>query len=74
MDIEDYEKISKYKWYAHTNGTKYCAVTNVRVGGKRKQLLMHRVILGLQQDDNVAVRHINGNKLDNRRENLQTIK
>jgi len=57
VDIKDYSKVSKFKWYS-TNGV----VTNKWNQG------MHRVIMNAKDGDIVMYR--NGNKLDNRRENL----
>ena len=64
IDDEDFDKISKYKWYAVKNksGKIYAKRT---VGG----FGMHRVIL----KDRVGfeIDHINGNSLDNRKSNLR---
>ena len=60
VDKDDFEQISKMKWYLDTKGY---AVNS-------KHTRMHRIInktpRGLQTD------HKNGNKLDNRRSNLRT--
>lgn len=62
----DYQEIQQFKWYVHKNG--YAYRTDV-VGGKPKCVYMHRKILGLNSGGYGD--HINGNKLDNRRENLR---
>jgi len=59
---EDHELISKYSWF-HNQG--YCKAT---VDGK-KGTMMHRFLMNATNDQ--LIDHINGNKLDNRRENLQ---
>ena len=65
VDNEDYLELSKYKWCLNTNGY---AVR--RVGGRKAKLtIMHRVIIGAQ--DGQEVDHISRNKLDNRRSNLR---
>lgn len=68
VDDDDYEELSKYKWRITSNG--YALHTGPRdKDRKRKTFLMHRLImdtpLGLCTD------HKNGNKLDNRKENLR---
>ena len=62
IDKKDYRKISGYKWYISTFGY---AVAKV----KSNTIFMHRIIndtpLGMNTD------HINGNKVDNRKNNLR---
>jgi hypothetical protein len=62
VDDEDYEELSKYKWTL-SNG--YAIKTKYR-----KAILMHRIIN--KTPDNLFTDHKNGNKLDNRKENLRT--
>lgn len=82
VDDDDYEWLSKLRWYAVKTGSnkQYVAVKTqlLRVWddgftwGRAEQ--MHRLILGrtatLNKD--IHVDHINGNSLDNRKENLRT--
>lgn len=67
VDEDDFEEVSKYKWYYMKNAGYACA--NTFIGGKRKTLLMHRLInktpYRMQTD------HISGDKLDNRKSNLR---
>ena len=69
IDEEDYSYISQYKWRAGKNGNKLCAIRTALISGKRKTVRMHRIIAdtpaGMQTD------HINGNSMDNRKENLR---
>lgn len=70
VDDEDYEWLSQYKWYVHTGG--YAARHTVQrdVGKqKRKNLYMHRIVLGVNGKEHCD--HKNGNKLDNRKCNLR---
>ena len=64
VDDEDYELLSRFKWHFHrVKGREY---GYARTSGKNK-ILMHRLLL-----DAVQVDHANGNRLDNRRENLRS--
>jgi len=65
---EDYEELSKYKWgVLSSKGIFYATRWGKTEDGKRFHILMHSVILhGAKMTD-----HINGNTLDNRRENLR---
>lgn len=60
VDDVDYEALSTFKWMYHNSG--YASRT-------MNHIMMHRVIMGAAKGE--LVDHINGNKLDNRRENLR---
>jgi hypothetical protein len=62
-DIEDEYIVNKNKWHFSITTQGKIYIKN----GKRK--LLHRLLL--QAKDNEIVDHINGNPLDNRRENLR---
>jgi len=64
IDDDDYELVNKFKWILRIKGKKSYAVT----GGKSVRL--HRLLLN-NPDKSLLVDHINGNGLDNRRENLR---
>lgn len=61
VDIEDFEKVSKYKWYLSSSG--YAIAYS---GGR---VWMHRFLINPPK--NLDVDHINGDKLDNRKSNLR---
>jgi hypothetical protein len=65
IDAEDFELVSQYKWCAQRSGnTDYAH----RRHGKTT-VKLHRVLL--VAPDGMHVDHVNGNGLDNRRENLR---
>lgn len=65
VDDEDYESLSRYTWHA---SPRY--VTNTRkVSGKTRSVLMHRMVMGLSSGGEID--HINGDRFDNRKENLR---
>ena len=67
VDAEDYEWLSKYKWYA-TKPTSSGRVYAAR-GNSGAKIFMHRMIM--RPPEGMVVDHINGNGLDNRRCNLR---
>ncbi len=71
VDDADYEMLSQFKWYYHKSRGRGCAVRKpAKVNGKRIGFIwMHRVVA--KPEDNMMVDHINGNTLDNRKENLR---
>lgn len=62
----DFDALSAFKWHLHSAGYAYRAQKR---GGKQTNFLMHREVLSAPKG--VLVDHINGNRLDNRRENLR---
>lgn len=72
VDDDDFEKLSQYKWYAAYSKTSksYYAARTTTINGKRKNILMHREILGVT-NPNILVDHIDHNTLDNRKQNIR---
>lgn len=69
VDSDDYEKLTKYKWSANGNGY---AVRGVHIGNRKyRKIYMHREILNVKSSE--IVDHVNGNKFDNRKENLRVV-
>ncbi len=66
IDDADFEWLSGFRWELSATGY---AVRRPVVGGKRRNVRMHREIM--QAPPEFEVDHINGNKLDNRRANLR---
>lgn len=66
VDDGDFSWLSKYTWYFSDTGY---AKTSLWEDGKALQIRMHRLIMGAKRRQ--MCDHINGDKLDNRRENLR---
>lgn len=71
VSAEDYERLSAVKWYAMKD-SRSGTFTAARGGGGRF-ILMHRLIIG-DIPEGLEIDHINGDSLDNRRENLRICK
>lgn len=64
VDAEDYDRLMEHSWWAHSTKGKFYAKTEIA----RRVVLMHRFILGFPDS---LIDHIDGNALDNRRDNLR---
>jgi hypothetical protein len=64
IDDEDFDMISKYMWGINSSGYMYTYT-------KGKQTLLHRTLLGLNIRDGKIVDHKDGDRCNNRRENLR---
>ena len=64
VDGDDYEELSKHKWFAQKGRYTYYAERTVGKRPNRRAVLMHRVILGLLKG--IQADHRNGCGLDNR--------
>lgn len=67
VDDEDFETLSAFTWSLDGAG----GYAGRKIPGIKGTHRMHRQIMGLVNGDTGRVDHINGNKLDNRRENLR---
>jgi len=74
IDDEDYEMINKYRWYAASSGIYkiFYAKRKYTKDGRPYWIYMHHFIIGKPQRGFV-IDHINGNGLDNRRDNLRIV-
>lgn len=75
VDGQDFDHVSNFRWSMHNRGY---AIT----GGGNTKVLMHRMVLGLSNPRGAGrgsgvslpqCDHVNGDKLDNRRENLRVV-
>lgn len=67
-DDADFALLSRYQWSAHRQKHTIYA----RTSQNRSSLYIHRLLLGAEAEGRF-VDHINGNGLDNRRENLRVV-
>jgi len=71
VDDDLFEELNKTKWYAfRNNGGNFYARTGITVGGKHKNVSMHRYILGVT-NPKIDVDHRDMNGLNNTRENIR---
>lgn len=68
VDAADYALVSQYVWRLNEKGY---AVASICIDGKRFNVRMHRLIMGLKNGDPRRVDHRSGVRLDNRRGNLR---
>lgn len=71
VDDDDFEWLSKFKWFSLTRNHTTYANRSWDSQNKRRGTVMHRVIMGVEDQRSILVDHINGNGLDNRRQNLR---
>lgn len=71
IDESDFDRLMQWRWFAVLKGNNYWRA--VRKGKKDETSLvfMHREIIKAHKGD--IVDHINGNALDNRRDNLRIV-
>ena len=73
VDDADHERLAAFKWFAikRPRSATWYAAKNGYVNGKRRQILMHRFILGLHEVTTPLVDHKDRDGLNNQRENLR---
>lgn len=69
VDDDDYEHLSQWKWHVITSGLRRYAARTDHSTGKKRMILMHRVITAAPAG--MDVDHRNHDTLDNQRENLR---
>lgn len=70
IDDEDFDRVSKYKWHCLANDYAARKFYYEKKDGKwvTKYIRLHQFVLN---EFNKEIDHINGNRLDNRKENLR---
>lgn len=69
VDDDDYEKINSTRWNCNSFGYAVRVQRTKQDYNKKEVLIMHRLIMKAEKGE--LIDHINGNKLDNRKENLR---
>lgn len=69
VDEEELPLVRALTWWAVPAGNTYYALTNVRVGGEKRRVSMHRLIMRARQGQ--MVDHVDRNGLNNRKANLR---
>lgn len=80
VDLEDFDKISSFKWHTRIVGNNRAVAVRRRLKSEgydniNEKSFMHRQIMGLgnESEDMIYVDHINGDSLDNRKCNLRLV-
>ncbi len=68
VDDEDFERVNRYEWFGHRTGNTTNSIRPTRNIGN-KIIRMYRVILNAKKGE--IIDHINGDPLDNRKQNLR---
>ena len=71
VDNDDYEKLSKHKWYCRLPSGYAIRCEQDPVAKKTIWFFMHRDVLSPEKGHEID--HINGNKIDNRKSNLRQV-
>lgn len=69
VDDRDFDYLSQWKWYASKISGRWYAKREVMINGKRRSILLHRLIAGAFPGQ--LVDHKNQHTLDNQRDNLR---
>lgn len=71
VSSEDKHILEEYRWYLNPGG--YFIANTKMVNSKREKIFLHRIIMNCKKHDGLFIDHINGNKQDNRRQNLRIV-
>lgn len=75
VDNDMFDYLNQWKWYALEGPNTYYAIRTINKTSSvnRSSVLMHRFILDLGNKNNTEVDHIDGNGLNNQRDNLRVV-
>jgi hypothetical protein len=78
IDDEDYNLIKSFcinpiEGKLTTGSRTPYAITRKSINKKRKQFYIHRLVMGVLDNPSIHIDHINGNTIDNRKENLRIV-
>ena len=75
IDSEDINLVNKFKWKIQNKINTNYVIRKETIKGKTKIIRLHREIMGVSDKNwkQIQVDHINGNGLDNRKENLRLV-
>ncbi len=68
VDDADYDYLKQFRWFTFINKRNQFKYARTKIDNKL--IYMHRLLLGLT-DPKIPVDHVNGDSLDNRRENIR---
>jgi len=76
VDEDDFERVNKYKWSLNNESSSHTTYAKTMSGSTREKgrhTHMHRMIMGLgdYKDDKRIINHIDGNGLNNCKNNLE---
>jgi hypothetical protein len=71
VDDEDFDYLNQFKWYARKSKKTFYAFRGVNINKKVIGFSLHRSIMN--PPVNMEIDHINGNGLDNQKENMRIV-
>jgi hypothetical protein len=71
IDDEDYSKVKDIKWLLNNNNYAFSRINTGAPSPATKLISMHQLIKGKSLNKKLVIDHINGNRLDNQKNNLR---